>query len=357
MSRLTRSFAVGVCVVIGGIAINIASPIFQPNPNQDQLEIILATAILIVAIVAAVLSAFIGNPTSDPHESHDIEAKNLRSRAGGLKIKGRSISLEDIEVEKDIDIDGTGSEFQENSYISSSTFKELKAGRDISIQQFFLENKPDEVDWKRLKIESQLRFDHVDTDIQTSEEIEKILNVWYVSDNTWTTRVKNGIYTLINTSKQGEAKYVSFFLSRARSMAQLPISASIRVAPLKHQQGTSNAGAGILYRYNPTTKRYYVFCLLGQDRVSFYRKSALNGLELIFNERSDFLNLGGSFNKLSIIGHGNDFSLYVNDRFIRAVTDDQITGDGAGICVLGSGEFSFENYTIYSKELVRKIKF
>jgi hypothetical protein len=53
------------------------------------------------------------------------------------------------------------------------------------------------------------------------------------------------------------------------------------------------------------------------------------------------------FQKLGIIANGNIFDLYINNYLIKRIEDNELETGDTGLIATSTGEFVFDNFTVY----------
>ena len=125
-------------------------------------------------------------------------------------------------------------------------------------------------------------------------------------------------------------------------LTDAPVSADVQ---LEDGSARFEAGAGLLYRFQPAPSRYYSFLLTGDYQLRF----AVNigkGERPIYKSRSDAVRVD-DFNKLGIASRGSEFFLFVNEQHVRTIVDQELSNGGIAVVASGTGRFAFRNLTIY----------
>lgn len=156
----------------------------------------------------------------------------------------------------------------------------------------------------------------------------------------WTADFIDGAYRLRNDSAADAVKYFHLALP-GQSLEEAQISVDVRV-----QAGAAPSGAGLIWRF--AAPDYYAFVLEGEQRFKCYRRDA-SGFGVLHAGHSAAIR-PDAFNTLHLIQHAAQFDLYINGQLVASLREPQpLRGAECGMIALGCGEFSFDNFTIYTE--------
>jgi hypothetical protein len=167
-------------------------------------------------------------------------------------------------------------------------------------------------------------------------------------DPVWSTSVHDGLYWLENRTEPLAVRYRHLSLSDAESVVDLstaPVSVEVVVRPLEGQRPSALTSAGLLYRFDRSSRDYYAFMVYADGRYGFGRRTS-RGYATDFTERSDRLQPGIA-NKLAIFGDGPSVHLYVNDTLVKIIRRLERSAGETGVIAASVGQFGFDNFAIY----------
>lgn len=118
--------------------------------------------------------------------------------------------------------------------------------------------------------------------------------------------------------------------------------------------GPDNNIYGVLFRYDPGIREFYVFAISGDG----YYVVALDGPDraepemLVDWSTSDAINLGNATNRIRVEAVGSQISYYVNDQFLGEIQDNSLSKGVIGFFVgsidEGNVQIGFDNIKITS---------
>lgn len=167
-------------------------------------------------------------------------------------------------------------------------------------------------------------------------------------DPVWLTSMHDGLYWLENRNEPLAIRYRHLGLSDSETVVELgtaPVSVEVVVRPLEGQQPNALTAAGLLYRFDPSSRDYYAFMVYADGRYSFGRRTS-RGYATDFTERSDRLR-PGTANKLGIFGDGPSVHLYINDMLVKIIHRLERSTGETGVIAVSVGQFGFDNFAIY----------
>jgi len=167
-------------------------------------------------------------------------------------------------------------------------------------------------------------------------------------DPVWSTFVQDGLYWLVNRTEPLAVHYRHLGLSDSGNVVELgtsPVSVEVVVRPIEGQQPNALTAAGLLYRFDQSSRDYYAFMVYADGRYSFGRRTS-RGYATDFIERSDRLR-PGTANKLGILGDGPSIHLYINDRVVKIIRRLERSAGKTGVIAASVGQFGFDNFAIY----------
>ena len=186
--------------------------------------------------------------------------------------------------------------------------------------------------WKDLRVQYLQDFTRADTTLWTTGKHHQI-------ERTMT----QGAYCWHRFGDRGSIKYFHMGLEN-KDIAEAPVSLEVLINYNPNYSEPSEAG--LLYRFNKRQKTYYIFTISASHQV-YFSKRHREGLDELYVGES-YLIRRNKKNKLGIIGIGNRFHLYINDVLVKVVRDDELDSGITGLITIGSGEFCFDNLTIYT---------
>jgi TIR domain len=196
------------------------------------------------------------------------------------------------------------------------------------------------VSWIELQPEYYEPFDAIDGD---PEKLKGIVNDMWLprKDEVWESTIAEGLYRLNNLTDSTAVKYIYVGLHE-RDVSNAPVSVEVKSNVSGNMLFT---GAGLIYRFDTQSRFYYAFTLTEGERMAFYKRSS-GGYKVLYSGRSNLIE-SNHLNKVGLIGDGSLFYLYINDTLVKTIKDAELETGMTGIIAMGSGEFFFDNFTIY----------
>lgn len=156
----------------------------------------------------------------------------------------------------------------------------------------------------------------------------------------WTATLTGTSYQLVNQSDPNAAQY--YYVLSVPDQPPGPISQGTASVVVMVEGEGDHAGAGLLFALEPETRDYYAF-VATTDGYAFYRRDE-DGFERMISARSSLVNRGAS-NRLAITATGPELQLFVNDQSIARINRADPADGGIGIIALGTGTYTFEEFT------------
>lgn len=193
-------------------------------------------------------------------------------------------------------------------------------------------------------------FDFAEAD--SGQMRQRLAGAWFDQspelDPVWFTSVHDGLYWLENRTEPLAVRYRHLNWSDAKTPGELgrtPVSVEVVVRPLEGQQPNALSAAGLLYRFDRSSRDYYAFMVYADGRYAFGRRTSL-GYTTDFIERSDRLR-PGTTNKLGIFGDESSVHLYINDTLTKIIRGLERSAGETGVIAASVGQFGFDNFAIY----------
>lgn len=161
------------------------------------------------------------------------------------------------------------------------------------------------------------------------------------SKGAWTATLTGASYRLVNPSDLSAVRY--YYLLSLPDQPPGPISqGTASVVVMVEGESDEYSGAGLLFAFEPETRNYYAW-VGTNDGYAFYRRDE-DGFQRMISAQSGLINQGAS-NRLSITATGPELQLFVNDQRIARIDRADPVDGGIGIIVLGTGTYTFEEFT------------
>lgn len=222
------------------------------------------------------------------------------------------------------------------SQLAGARLEDVKARRQIASQRLNAEN----IAWKYLQPVYVESFNVPASDPAT---VRSFVNpIWLLpAGDEWSATVADGAYTLENRASPKAVRYVHFRV-RCDDGINRPASVEVR---LDERADNGVGDAGLVYRFDPKTRHYYMFTLGRRGRLAFSKRNQA-GFRTLYAETLKPLD-GTRFNRLAIVGTDAAMFLYVNNSLVKVVEDSELRGPSTGVVAIGIGRFAFDNFTIY----------
>ncbi len=177
------------------------------------------------------------------------------------------------------------------------------------------------------------------------DEAELRDDIWVIGeDGSWFGAADTGVYQLTNSDDPGAIKYMHVGIAE-RNMAEAAVSLDVKGAFT--DDSTQFSRLGLLYRFDTETSYYYSFTLSREDEYVFAKRNK-DGHENLVVGRSGLIR-PDEFNTLGILSEGDTFELYINGLLVDTVQDDELTDGRTGIIAFSTGDYTFDNFTIYKE--------
>jgi hypothetical protein len=222
------------------------------------------------------------------------------------------------------------------SQLAGARLEDVKASRQLASQRLNAEN----IAWKYLQPVYVESFNVPTTDPAT---VRSFVNpAWLLPPgDDWSATVADGAYTLENRASPKAVHYLHF---RVRCDDSINHPASVEVR-LDDRADNGIGDAGLLYRFDPNTHRYYMFTLGRGGRLAFSKRNQA-GFRTLYAEALKSLD-ATRLNRLAIVGTDAAMFLYVNNSLVKVIEDSELRGPSSGVVAIGIGRFTFDNFTIY----------
>lgn len=141
--------------------------------------------------------------------------------------------------------------------------------------------------------------------------------------------IKDGRLSMVSKEEKGRGNYC---WSKKMDLSNFTIEAKIR----KVSGYDNSAWFGIVFRFNrpQNNKNGYCFLIKGDGYFGLWRSVNNTRVPLIIDLRkSPFINKGNTSNILKVKCYGSQISLYVNDNFLVAITDEYFNRGKVGFWV------------------------
>jgi hypothetical protein len=155
-------------------------------------------------------------------------------------------------------------------------------------------------------------------------------------DAPWTARAEGASFTLANTSDPAAIRYY-WTGSPAEEEGKRSIAVDVEV-----RDGQEGSGAGILYGYRDEPRSYFLLLLRPNGLVTLSQRVP-EGFEERMSIGGDAVKPG--VNRLEVRENGSTIEMLLNGQSIGSLGNDLIGRGGVGIVAVGTGTFSFANYT------------
>lgn len=162
-------------------------------------------------------------------------------------------------------------------------------------------------------------------------------------DGAWEASLADGAYVLRNATDGQAVKYVSInsFAGDTDGLASAFVTVDIDIADT-----TDLAGAGIIYRFDPASRSYLLFALLGNDEYAAFVRGPKGFKPLA---RGSVAGLREGANRLAVRSDGERIEFLINDVQAVGMTVRGTTGKSVGLAAIGKGTFTFDNLSIRDK--------
>lgn len=165
-------------------------------------------------------------------------------------------------------------------------------------------------------------------------------------EDIWSGGISDGKYRLSNASDGGSSQYIWVEVmdpSNAQiDTSNLPVSVDVGFA--ESTNNTTRSALGLIYRFDQRSRYYYAFCVNREGVFTFYRRDA-DGLNTVSADRFQLRN---GENRIAVIGQGEQIHLYINEAPVKVVQDSALKRGITGVIALTTGEFRFDNFTVYA---------
>lgn len=159
-------------------------------------------------------------------------------------------------------------------------------------------------------------------------------------DDNWTGQREDGTYKLTNITDENAVKY-HFFQVNKQVMPYFATSVEVKMVDTVG----SNACCGLQFCYDEATKCYYSFCINNNGQYNLWLKKQ-DGYKPIISERSEFI-IRSEFNKIAFIKLNDNIYLYINNQFVKKVTESSLEKGHTGIIAFSTGTFLFDNLSLF----------
>lgn len=181
--------------------------------------------------------------------------------------------------------------------------------------------------------------------LQSFDDAASVEDFWTIDDVPWSTNVEDGQYCLANrdTNYTNAVHYFHVGFEHT-DVSDAPVSARIRTEGMNEK-----SRAGLLYRFNPTTKDYYALVVSANGNWEFLKR--IKGLYLenaLAKGRTASSELG-RFVELAIVGTGPRIDIYVDGRRATSIQDHQLTTGFPGIIAMSTGVHCFDYFGIHKR--------
>lgn len=163
-------------------------------------------------------------------------------------------------------------------------------------------------------------------------------SIFLGQDGIWNASLANGTYLLENQQDANAIFYI--YLGEVEgNAASLDVTANYQ----------NYSAAGLLYKFDTSTRHYFAFTLTGPNSYAFYKRDN-SGFTAVLQGSSGAIVQGT--NRLSIVDNAGEMNLYINNQFVASVMDNEITGDRVGVLVAGTGSYQLDNLNVYQQAQV-----
>jgi hypothetical protein len=163
-------------------------------------------------------------------------------------------------------------------------------------------------------------------------------------DGTWEAAIDDGDYVVENHSDDDSIRYVQLSLNNDGK----PIDTSVSSVDVD-VDGTfegEEAGAGILYRFDPDTQTYLAFVLTKNGYMILKRGE--DGVQTISQGAAAHPSDGATLEVNTLDSGALEFR--VEDKVVATIPGDEFKGSHVGMVAVGRGEFDFDNFQVYSPD-------
>jgi len=223
-----------------------------------------------------------------------------------------------------------------SSQLAGARLEDIKASKQLASHRLNAEI----VAWKYLQPVYVESFNVPASDPAT---VRSFVNpTWLLpAGGEWSATVADGVYYLENQASPKAVRYLHFRV-RCDDGINRPASVEVRL----DQRADNGVGdAGLLYRFDPKSRFYYVFTLGRGGRLTFSKRNKA-GFRTLYAETAESLS-GSRFHRLAIVGTDRAMFLYVDNRLVKVIEDSELRGPATGVVAIGMGRFAFDNFTIY----------
>lgn len=147
----------------------------------------------------------------------------------------------------------------------------------------------------------------------------------------WTGSYAEGVYHLKNPDEARALRTITLLRSEDPAF-----SIGVDIAFETETTGF----AGIVFSHHQAQSKYFLLSLRPNGRIVLYDRNG-RSLQTVFDTSVE---LNEGFNRLSFSGEGNSVVISINGRQVGTHAAQQLGEGGAGIAVLGIGEFAFRNF-------------
>lgn len=157
----------------------------------------------------------------------------------------------------------------------------------------------------------------------------------------WSARHIDGVYKLVNDADEYAVKYHYLNIDN-RDMALVPMSVDVKLEANKRYPGQS---AGLIFCFDEISRQYYSFTVNNDKEYKLWVKIN-NAYRPLVSGRTSMIQ-AGDFNRLAVIKQEHHIYLFINDSFLKVVSDKSLASGDSGIIAMGGGSFVFDNLSFY----------
>lgn len=159
-------------------------------------------------------------------------------------------------------------------------------------------------------------------------------------DGAWEGSVADGVYTLRNDSDAQAVKYfnINDLKGDPIGLAEASVAVDLQIA-----DAGDLSGAGIMYRFDPSSRTYLLFTLLGSNEYAVFARGT-QGFRPV--ARGSVPGIRPGVNRLAVRSTGDRIEFLVNDAVATGMSVRGATGGSVGLAAVGKGTFTFDNFSI-----------
>lgn len=166
-----------------------------------------------------------------------------------------------------------------------------------------------------------------------------------VKDGAWEGTLGDGHYQLVNQVEPGAVRY--YYIGSVpggdadKCLSEGAVSVDVTVT-----SKMNSSGAGLLFRYDPTTRNYYAFILFNGGGHGIYHRTE-DGFKPVISGASKMVR--DDVNQLAIVAEETKMMFYINGTRVACADDEQAPGGHVGIIAVGTGCFGFDHFATYAQ--------